>query len=281
MDKLEALLDDGAGRWLLLEETGATLKALYELSTTPEYEWLFLETPYSGFLKYSPLVIRVDSLRSELFQIFREDPVGGRFPGILVTSHAAEAEVLDHLRRCLAVRFYGERLGMVRFYHPAVAAVLFSPEAQPGAEWLGPLERWVWFGGTLAQQADVGLGWYGFGTGDVQETSVSPSDSSSPIPLSSSQERALEVYMRQQRDWRIYRRPGDRLEEAESCRHFWAAFQLAETQGIPADQRRKFFADSRKWPAEDLLARIEDVSLKQRWETWREPIVDHGKRSAR
>ncbi|TFH85880.1 DUF4123 domain-containing protein [Billgrantia azerbaijanica] len=145
VNTLEALLDDGAARWLVLEETGTTLKALYELSTTPEYEWLFLETGFAGFLKHSPLVIRVESLRSELFQAFREDPVGGRFPGILVTSHAAEADVLAHLRRCLDVRFYGERLGMVRFYHPAVAAALFSPESRhegsglctPGIPWPG------------------------------------------------------------------------------------------------------------------------------------------------
>ncbi|SDM16978.1 protein of unknown function [Modicisalibacter muralis] len=186
--------DDEQSHWLILEETGQTLPALYSLSPAPDYEWLFLHTPYAGLLKRSPLVLRLDTVAREIRQAFENDPRQGDFSGIVVSSHHPHDAVLAHLRRCLEVRFYGNRRAMLRYYYPAIAACLFAPDSKPHRQWLGPLDQWVWFG-TTTQRLDEQPQWHAL-RDDTDTQAIASDESSRPITLSNGQENALEQHIR-------------------------------------------------------------------------------------
>ena len=194
---IELLGDDKEQRhWLILEETGQTLSALYSLSTTLDYEWLFQHTPYAGSLKRSPLVLRLDNASHEVRRAFEANPSNDTFRGIVISSRHSQDAVLAHLRHCLDVRFYGNRQAMLRYYHPAIAACLFSLNYHPNRQWLGPLDQWVWFEATPQTQDNERLQWHAL-RDQAQADPAPPSQQSpQPITLSSGQENALEQYIR-------------------------------------------------------------------------------------
>lgn len=200
--------DDEQSHWLILEESGQTLPALYSLSAAPDYEWLFLHTPYVGLLKRSPLVLRLDTVAREIRQAFESDPRQADFSGIVVSSRQSHDAVLMHLRRCLEVRFYDNRRAMLRYYHPAIAACLFAQDSEPHHQWLGPLDQWVWFG-TTTQGHDEQPQWHALR--DATDTHSAANDESSrPITLSNGQENALEQHIRASQARRGQRPPSER-----------------------------------------------------------------------
>ncbi|WP_167115609.1 DUF4123 domain-containing protein [Billgrantia bachuensis] len=228
--------------WLILEETGQTLASLYQKVPKLEYEWLFLETPYADFLKRSPLVLRVNDAIGDLLREFAQDPRKGISPGIVVASQASEEEVLAHLRRCLSVAFYGNRKGMLRYYHPDVAAALFAASEHVSQAWLGPIECWIWHG-EAHPRTPAASAWHALCADDAaSEHCVDPANSTqsqagaSPIlALSRGQEAALERYIRVMRAWKELRQPGESLEDPKTYRRFLASARLEQELGQQSD----------------------------------------------
>jgi hypothetical protein len=240
-DTLSELLV-GKGRylshWLVLEETGQTLASLYQRVPKLEYEWLFLETPYADFLKRSPVVLRVNDATDELLQAFAQDPRKGISPGIVVASQASEDAVLTHLRRCLSVAFYGNRQGMLRYYHPDVAAVLFATPEHVSQAWFGPIERWIWHG-EAHPRTPAASAWHALCTDD--ETAVQHVDplrqaeTAAQLALTAGQETALERHIRVMRAWKAFRQPGESLDDPEAYRRFLASAYLEHALGRQSD----------------------------------------------
>lgn len=238
-DSLSELLSDESRHlchWLILEETGETLASLYKQAPRLEYEWLFLETPYADFLKRSPVVLRVSDAIGSVFQAFSQDARKGISPGIVVASQASEDEVLAHLRRCLSVTFYGDRTGMLRYYHPDVAAVLFGSPEHVGQAWFGPLERWIWHG-EEPPRTPAASTWYALcADGDEsvsreKQTHTAQAGPELPIALSRGQEASLERYIRVMRAWKEFRQPGESLEDPAVNHRFLASAQLEQALG--------------------------------------------------
>ncbi|EWH00057.1 DUF4123 domain-containing protein [Halomonas sp. BC04] len=195
--------------WLVLEESGQTLTSLYRQVPALEYEWLFLETPYADFLKRSPVVLRVNNAMSGMLQAFSQDPRKGISPGIVVASQASEEEVLVHLRRCLSVAFYGDRKGMLRYYHPDVAAALFGSPEHVSQAWFGPLERWIWHGEAHPRMSAASA-WHALCADDDESapheapghTARTQAAATPAVALSRGQEAALERHIRVMRPGR-------------------------------------------------------------------------------
>ncbi|MCC5883933.1 MAG: DUF4123 domain-containing protein [Halomonas sp.] len=228
--------------WLILEETGQTLSSLYRQVPALEYEWLFLETPYADFLKRSPVVLRVNDSIGDVLRVFSQDPRKGIAPGIVVASQAAEEEVLGHLRNCLSVAFYGDRKGMVRYYHPDVAAALFGSPEHVSQAWFGPLERWIWHG-EVHPRNPVASAWHALCADDDESvpheeqghTAVTQSTAMPNVVLSRAQEASLERHIRVMRAWKEFRQPGESLDDPEAYRRFLASARFEQALGEKND----------------------------------------------
>lgn len=237
-DSLSALLGNQSHHlhhWLVLEETGETLSSLYQQVPALEYTWLFLETPYADFLKRSPVVLRIDETISNVLNAFSQDPREGIAPGIVVASQASQEEVLAHLRHCLNVTFYGNRKGMLRYYHPDMAAALFGAPEHVGQAWFGPLERWIWHGEAHPRTPGAST-WLALHADDdpsardrAQDHTARAQAKATPgLALSRGQEAALERHMRVMKAWKAFRQPSERLEEPDAYRRFLSSAQLQQ-----------------------------------------------------
>lgn len=244
-DSLSALLRNESrhlSHWLVLEETGETLTSLYRQVPKLDYEWLFLETPYADFLKRSPVVLRVSDAIGDVLQAFSQDPRKGISPGIVVASQAPEGEVLAHLRRCLSVAFYSDRKGMLRYYHPDVAAVLFAAPEHVSQAWFGPIERWIWHGEAHPRNSTAGA-WHALCAdegetvlhGEPAHVAKTPAGAEPTLALSSRQEASLERYIRVMRAWKDFHQPGESLEDPEAYRRFLASARLEQALGQKSD----------------------------------------------
>ncbi|EPC00227.1 hypothetical protein L861_06960 [Litchfieldella anticariensis FP35 = DSM 16096] len=276
-ESLSALLgtETGLKHWLVLEETGQTLASLYDMSPAVEYEWLFLETPFADFLKRSPLILRLNDVRGDILHAFEQDPKTGISPGIVVSSQASEAEVFAHLRRCLEVRFYDDRKGMLRYYHPDIAAALFESSSRPSRQWLGPLECWIWFGTTLQQQHNEGPCWHAL-CHDESDVEALELNATQPIALSREQEDALEAHILARRAWRAYRRPEESLDDGDTRYRFIEHYRAAQQLEIPADQYREFFELIRRLADSEIHDILINVPVSRRLDVLREHI-DHAR----
>ncbi|MBZ5488728.1 DUF4123 domain-containing protein [Halomonas aquamarina] len=207
----------GLNHWLILEETGKTLSTLYRDFALTDYDLLFLQTRYAEFLKRSPVVVPLQEATKNIFDTFATDSRKSIAPGVVVASAASQQDVLHHLRKCLEVTFYGNRKGMLRFYHPDIAAVLFTKPENVSAQWFGPIEQWIWQGEEKSTLPTAIPQWQALQSNDQTAATVKETDR--VLRLSRHQEQALERYIRLMRAWKQYRQPGESLDDvAVRCR---------------------------------------------------------------
>ncbi|WP_447529768.1 DUF4123 domain-containing protein [Vreelandella sp. TE19] len=209
---------DQSTYWLILEETGNTLASLYSRFGIIDYELLFLKTRYSGFLKRSPIVLPVNQDSRQILEAFASDARTAIAPGVMVRSSEPRQKVLDHLRKCLSVKFYGNRKGMMRFYHPDVAALLFSNMSEVSDQWFGPLDRWVWQGAELNMPLGDKLPWQAVTRNT--KTVVQENLPEGSLSLTKSQEQALERYIRITSVFQQYRKPHESFDDLAVRKRF-------------------------------------------------------------
>ncbi|SNY95729.1 DUF4123 domain-containing protein [Halomonas sp. hl-4] len=210
--------NNGLQHWLVLEENGKTLSSLYRQLQSVDFDWLFLQTRYKDFLKRSPIVMPLNQATGGILEMFSADPRRGIAPGIVIASRAPRNEVLAHLRSCLEVAFYGNRKGMLRFYHPDIAAALFSQPEGVSGQWFGPIDQWIWQGHEMGVKPTASPLWQALEAGGQKDESVSAARQ--VLRLTRHQEHALERYIRLTRAFKQNRNPGESLDDMEIRRHF-------------------------------------------------------------
>jgi|GEM_PF-3349865 len=252
---LDSLLPSALSRWLVLDRLPDTLKRLYDLEEMPVYVPLYARTRFAGSLAQSPLLVSVSDPLAPLWQAFVEGQGESPLRGVIITSHAPQAEVVAHLRARLEIRFYGQRQGLLRFYDPWIAAHLFS-SAAASRHWLGPLERVVWHGGTFEQRAEAGSQWYAFAAAepDAPAPSLAMLPDDKPLALAPEQEAAMERYAMR---WPLWRQQVERhgLDENVQvhAQRFVSACLEAEHLALPHSQWAdylawRFAAPDAAWP---------------------------------
>ncbi|EHJ92589.1 DUF4123 domain-containing protein [Vreelandella boliviensis] len=210
--------NNGLQHWLVLEENGKTLSSLYRQLQSVDFDWLFLQTRYKDFLKRSPILMPLNQATKGILETFSEDPRKGIAPGVIIASRAPRNEVLAHLRSCLEVTFYGNRKGMLRFYHPDIAAALFSQPEGVSRQWFGPIAQWIWQGDEIGAKPTASPLWQALEADDQTDESVLAPDQ--VLQLTRHQEQALERYIRLTRAFKQYRSPGESLDDMEVRQNF-------------------------------------------------------------
>lgn len=224
---------NGLQHWLVLEENGKTLSTLYRQLQNVDFDWLFLQTRYKDFLKRSPIVMPLNQASRGVLETFSADPRRGVAPGVVISSRAPRNEVLAHLRCCLDVTFYGNRKGMLRFYHPDIAAALFSKPEGVGRQWFGPIDQWIWQGDEMGVKPTAPPLWRALEAGDQTDERV-PAAARQVLQLTKHQEQALERYIRLTRAFKQYRSPGESLDDMEIRQRFLNS-DIAQQALFPAE----------------------------------------------
>ncbi|MGP9732859.1 DUF4123 domain-containing protein, partial [Halomonas sp. AOP23-I1-8] len=164
---------------------------------------------------------------------FSADPRRGIAPGVVIASRAPRNEVLAHLRSCLEVTFYGNRKGMLRFYHPDIAAALFSKPEGVSRQWFGPIDHWIWQGDEMGVKPTGFPLWQALEAGDQTEERV-PAPAHQVLRLTKYQEQALERYIRLTRAFKQYRSPDESLDDMEIRQRFLNS-DIAQQALFPAE----------------------------------------------
>lgn len=225
--------NNGLQHWLVLEENGKTLSTLYRQLQNVDFDWLFLQTRYKDFLKRSPIVLPVNQASRGIVETFSADPRRGIAPGVVISSRAPRNEVLAHLRSCLDVTFYGNRKGMLRFYHPDIAAALFSKPEGVSRQWFGPIDQWIWQGEEMGVKPTASSLWQALEADDQTDEKV-PAAARQLLQLTKQQEQALEQYIRLTRAFKQYRSPGESLDDMEIRQRFLNS-DIAQQALFPAE----------------------------------------------
>ncbi|MEQ4315063.1 DUF4123 domain-containing protein [Pseudomonas syringae] len=143
--------------YVLLERTDSLLEQLYRLLPAPEPCMLFDETELTNSRQASPVFLDADG-QHPLLEAVSENP--DDWPGLIIESASPVEVVLAHLRHILLVRFEGNRRGVLRYSHPVTASYFFTAETpQTSTQWLGPISRLRWYGGTWADIAQGDQHW--------------------------------------------------------------------------------------------------------------------------
>lgn len=224
--------NNGLQHWLVLEESGNTLSSLYRQLPNVDFDWLFLQTRYKDFLKRSPIMMPLNQATRGILETFSADPRRGIAPGVVIASHAPRNEVLAHLRSCLEVTFYGNRKGMLRFYHPDIAAALFSHPEGVSRQWFGPIDQWIWQGDEMGVKYTASPLWQALEAGD--QTDERMPTTGQVLKLTKHQEQALERYIRLTRAFKQYRSPGESLDDMEIRQRFLNS-DIAQQALFPAE----------------------------------------------
>lgn len=141
---LPAELPWNAPAYLLLDgiSVESLAQRLYQWSESPDFDVLYLDTPWAELSDVSPCLVRLSG---------QQDPALGEFVehshdewGYLLFSHASRDELLSHLRWLVSVRHpLGEDM-LLRLADPAVMHALFGQAVRENdATLFGPIERVV------------------------------------------------------------------------------------------------------------------------------------------
>lgn len=226
--------------WLVVDRYSETLKHIYELEPSPQLTYLFHETKYAPLDEHSPLVVRI-AQGGNLWTAYVKQQDPSIRQGVIITSEAAEKDVLKHLRQCLEIQFYAGRKALFRFYDASIASVFFSADSTLD-RWLGPLERVIWFGGTWEQVGEYGKRWYSC----LSETLQHPQQTEKLHgndelhKLSSSQETAMENFVLIQGVWRKWIK-NNRADEfsAENISYFSKLVLTTMQLELPSEHLQK------------------------------------------
>ncbi|PKM29684.1 MAG: hypothetical protein CVV07_08230 [Gammaproteobacteria bacterium HGW-Gammaproteobacteria-11] len=143
--------------WLAEPQKGL-LEKLYELEPNPDPVQLFEGTAFSPQASQSPLLFSL-SASGGLASSLADNP--NALTGLLITTQASRAQLLQQLRSLLEARFLQGRKALLRYYDPRVASYLLptcSESLQP--RWLGPINDIAWYGGTWADEFADGKQWH-------------------------------------------------------------------------------------------------------------------------
>lgn len=154
MDVLPA--SQGDIYWLA-EPQKVLLETLYQLEPDPDPVKVFEDTVFSAQASQSPILFNV-SPSGGLLESLAANPQ--QLGGLLVTTDGSRVDLLSHLRSLLEVRFQQHRKALLRYYEPRVASYLLpgcTESMQP--RWLGPVNAFVWFGGTWVDEYENRLSW--------------------------------------------------------------------------------------------------------------------------
>lgn len=136
---------------VLLERTDDLLEKIYSLLPSPAPHFLFNETELADCKEQSPLWLEVMD-NTPLLDAIHLEPE--HWPGLLIESTSSTNVLLAHLRRILFIHFDQIRRGVLRYSNPITASYFFGiNDAQANAQWLGPISRLSWYGGTWTDYA--------------------------------------------------------------------------------------------------------------------------------
>ncbi len=148
-----------SAQWLLLDVPGspdAGRNLQQRFAGAARYP-LFENTDLHALRDEGPLLIDL-SAQSSLAQCCHDEPA--HWPGLLLVSSAPAELLLEHLRRMLTVTFGLHCKALLSYYNPFVASYFFDAcDARELSQWLGPIDKVYWYGGTWADRAIGCLGW--------------------------------------------------------------------------------------------------------------------------
>lgn len=146
--------------WLAEPQKGL-LERLYQMEPDPDPIRVFEGTAFAPQASQSPILFSVSS-HGGLVEFLAANPQ--QFDGLLVTTDASRDELLDQLRSLLEGRFQQYRKALLRYYDPRVASYLLpSCTNDMLPRWLGPVNAFVWFGGTWMDELEGNLNWHSLG----------------------------------------------------------------------------------------------------------------------
>lgn len=137
--------------WVLLERKDSLLPRIFQQIAAPELALLFGTTELAAYVHQSPILVTCTD-HSSLLDTVQKTPED--WPGLLIESDCSTAVLLAHLRQILFIRFDGNRRGVLRYSSPTTASYFFAAcTASSLSQWLGPISRLSWYGGTWTDQA--------------------------------------------------------------------------------------------------------------------------------
>lgn len=142
--QLPATLPWDAHAYLLLDgiSVEALPQRLYQWSESPDFDVLYLDTPWAELSDISPCLVRLTGPQDPALLAFVEN--GHDEWGYLLFTRASRAELLNHLRWLVSVRHpLGEDM-LLRLADPAVVHALLGQAARDNDVTLfGPIEQVV------------------------------------------------------------------------------------------------------------------------------------------
>jgi len=128
--------------YLLLD--GISVEALprkiYEWSDSPEYEVLYLETPWVELSDVSPFLVKLHGKNDAILNEFLANQ--SQEWGYLIFSSKESEEVVQHLRKLISVEHPLGQSMLLRLADPAVANALFGLAAENNhSELFGPIDQ--------------------------------------------------------------------------------------------------------------------------------------------
>lgn len=142
--QLPAALPWDTPAYLLLDGISVETLAqrLYEWSESPDFDVVYLETPWAELADVSPCLVRLNGQQDPALSAFIENSHDEW--GYLLFSRASREELLSHLRWLVCVRHpLGEEM-LLRLADPAVVHALLGQSARDNDVTLfGPIEQFV------------------------------------------------------------------------------------------------------------------------------------------
>jgi len=132
----------GRVRYLVLESRQAQnlLGAIYTLTGTPQWAYLFADSDWQAYLDESPIVLEAVQDSKEYgwaLQGLKE----GELSGLILESSKGMNCVLDWLRARLTVSFGNQRKGLLRYYDPHIWRRL-APQTSRSEEVVDRIIHW-------------------------------------------------------------------------------------------------------------------------------------------
>lgn len=117
-------------------------KRLYEWADSPDFEVLYLETPWAELSDVSPCLVRIDGQHDTALAAFVQNSHDEW--GYLLFSHASREALLKHLRWLVCVSHPSGEKMLLRLADPAVMHALLKQATQDDdATLFGPIEQIV------------------------------------------------------------------------------------------------------------------------------------------
>ena len=144
---------DPTPQWLLLDVPGVPQAGASLRQQFVHARWfsLFEGTEFHPLRERGPVLVDLRECPA-LAELCQRAP--HIWSGLLLVSEASPSQLLEHLRRMLAVTLGLHHRALLSYYNPHTASYFFDAcDAQELSRWLGPIDQLRWFGGTWADRA--------------------------------------------------------------------------------------------------------------------------------